>query len=543
MDGRVAVLRRVLASRPLRRVSLAFLGFSCAEHGVWVAMIVYAYQQGGTTEAGIVAVAQLVPAAAVAPWASRLADRRGGAVGLWTGYAVQALAMGATAALLLTGAPALAAYAGAAVANSAVTLTRPAQAAVLPLLVSEPAELTAANAVTGWLESLSVFAGPALAGALIALEGPGAVFAVFAAAATGSAVLVAPIARRAWDASAGGGEEVALTGRALDVLRGQPGTVALLAVFGLQFFTYGAFDVLVVVLAIETLGLGPSGGGYLNAAFGAGGVTGGLVALWLVGRHRLVPPLLAAATAWGAAFLLIGLLPAAGAAFLLFAAAGSAWTVMDVAGRTLLQRAAPAGVRARVFGVLEGVSMLCLAAGSLLVPVLAALGGPRLAVGVVGALLVVLAAVLSSRLRSLDQAAEPVRDRLALLRGSPVFAPLGAPELEELARALEEVRVPTGTAVVRERERGDRFFLIADGRVTVTVGGARVRRLGPGEGFGEIALLRSTRRTATVVARTDARLRALDRDHFLAVVMGYTPSAQEAATGVTRLLDRYDPEG
>ena len=67
--------------------------------------------------------------------------------------------------------------------------------------------------------------------------------------------------------------------------------------------------------------------------------------------------------------------------------------------------------------------------------------------------------------------------------------------------------------------------------------------LGAGEGFGEIALLRSARRTATVVARTDVRLRALDRDHFLAVVMGYTPSAQEAATGVTRLLDRYDPEG
>ena len=75
--------------------------------------------------------------------------------------------------------------------------------------------------------------------------------------------------------------------------------------------------------------------------------------------------------------------------------------------------------------------------------------------------------------------------------------------------------------------------MVGDGRLVAT--------LGPGEGFGEIALLRRTPRTATVVARGDVRLRALRSDRFLPVVLGYTPSAREAARGVDALLDRYDP--
>jgi CRP-like cAMP-binding protein len=76
--------------------------------------------------------------------------------------------------------------------------------------------------------------------------------------------------------------------------------------------------------------------------------------------------------------------------------------------------------------------------------------------------------------------------------------------------------------------------VVGDGHVVTT--------LGPGEGFGEIALLRASRRTATVVARTDVRLRGLRSDRFLPVVLGYTPSAREAATGVDLLLDRFAPE-
>lgn len=492
-------------------------------------MIVYAYQQGGTTEAAVIAVVQLLPAAAVAPWASRLADRRGGAVGLWTGYVVQALGMGVTAALLFLDAPPAAAYAGAVVAASAVTLTRPAQAALVPTLVEKPAELTAANAVTGWVESTSLFLGPALTGVLIGISGPAASFAVFGLVVAGCALLVSGIARHAWQATGAVAiEEDARDSGAMAALREQPGAAALLAVCSIQFVAYGALDVLIVVLAVDLLSLGAPGAGYLNAAFGAGGVAGGIGTLWLVGRNKLTPPLVTAVLVWGVAFFAIGAWPSAVGAFLLFAVAGGAWTMLDVAGRTLLQRAMPPDVRGRVFGVLEGLSMLSLALGSLLVPALAALGGPRVAVGGIGALLMLVAIASFRLVRKLDRAAAPLPKELAVLRASPLFGLLSVPMLEDLARGLVPVAVPAGEVVIREGERGERFYLVGTGRLAVSVQGRQVAELGPGDGFGEIALLRDGIRTSTVTAIEPVALLALDREPFLAAVTG-SRQAQLAA--------------
>jgi CRP-like cAMP-binding protein len=83
--------------------------------------------------------------------------------------------------------------------------------------------------------------------------------------------------------------------------------------------------------------------------------------------------------------------------------------------------------------------------------------------------------------------------------------------------------------------------VIESGEAEVIGDGHRVATLGPGEGFGEIALLRRVRRTATVIAGSELRLQALRSDHFLPVVLGYTPSAREAGTAVDSMLDRFAP--
>jgi CRP-like cAMP-binding protein len=113
--------------------------------------------------------------------------------------------------------------------------------------------------------------------------------------------------------------------------------------------------------------------------------------------------------------------------------------------------------------------------------------------------------------------------------------------VEQLARRLQPLTVPAGGVVFAQGDTGDRYYVIEAGAATVVGDGRTVATLGPGEGFGEIALLRDTRRTATVRTTTDLRLQTLRSDRFLPVVLGYPPSAREVGTTVDSMLTRYAP--
>jgi CRP-like cAMP-binding protein len=160
----------------------------------------------------------------------------------------------------------------------------------------------------------------------------------------------------------------------------------------------------------------------------------------------------------------------------------------------------------------------------------------------IGLLCPVLAVAAWRRLRALDRSVGDLDLDVGLLQRVPMLQPLPLPAIEQLARGLETVTVPAGQAVVTQGELGDRYYVIVAGQADVIGDGRVVATLGPGEGFGEIALLRRTRRTATVVARDALHLQTLSPDRFLAAVLGYTPSSRAAEAAVEDQLHRYAPE-
>jgi len=518
----------------IRRIELGYIAFNTAEWATWIAMLVYAYGQGGVVASGVVAVAQLVPAALFAPFGAALADRYPRGRILVVAYGAQAMTVAATAAALVLDAPAVVVYVLAASAATAVTLTRPAQNGLLPLLARTPDALTAANAALGTIENASILAAPAIASVLLAFAGPGLVYAVMAAALALSAVVVAGV--RTPTAAASSPALVARTPgprHALRVLASDPRALALVALLAGQALQVGALDVLFVVLALSVLGIGDAGVGVLNAALGLGGIVGALSAAALAGRTTLPRWVAFGTLLWGGGLVAIALLPSVAVVFALIAAAGAGRSLMDVAGRTLLQRVAPAAVLSSVFGVLEGLTMAALALGAALAPVLVQTVGVPAAFITIGALLPILLVAALRTLLRLETLTPLSTRQLALLRAVPIFSPLPAPTLERVASELKPVVARMGDVLIREGETGDRFYLIDEGSVDVTIAKRPVRRLGPGEYFGEIALVRDVPRTATVTAGSDVRLYSLRRAEFLAAARS-RPASAHAAEAIAR---------
>jgi Major Facilitator Superfamily/Cyclic nucleotide-binding domain len=524
---RLRAFGSLAGNRALPRVLAAYLLFILTEYAVWIAMLVFAYKRGGTTVAGLVAVAQLVPAAVVAPVAASLADRRSPVRLLAGGYLVQAAAMAGTAAAIGADSP-LAAYAAAVVASTAVTTTRPAQSALIPSLAATPDQLTAANVVAGWLEAAGAAAAGLVVGVLISLAGVGSVFAVCAGLGLVAMLLVAGL-RVAGLASAEQGAQESTAGAAegLRLAVRQPRLRLMLALLTADAVVVGALDLLVVILALTVLGRPPGWAGYLEFAFGAGAVLAATISAVLVGR-RLGGPILAAALVFSGALAAVAFGPGLAGTVVLLAVAGAGHLLLAVATRTLLQRSVPPQLIGRIFGVLEGFTMAGLAVGALLVPALAHLGGSRLAVLGVAAVLPLAAVAGGRAVFRLDAGTTVPVVEIALLRSLPLFAELPAPAIEGLAAALRPVRLDAGAVLIRQGDPGDAYFAIAAGELDAEQDGRFLGRYGRGDGVGEIALLRSVPRTATVIAHTPATVYQLDRDLFLTAVLGHAPTRRQA---------------
>ncbi len=529
----------VVQDRSLRLVLFAFAIFRPTESAQWIAILVYAYRDGGTGAMGVAAVALLVPAALLAPFVAQIGDRMPRERALAVAYLAQGVAAGLTAVALWADLPAPVVYAGAVLLNIAITATRPTHLSVLPELADSPAQLTAANALTSSLEGFAIFIGPLLAGVMIALEGPWLVFGVMAVALTAMGLALLAVHARSRLVTQRSPDGGALAG--FRELRRRPGARLLLGFVTGQTAVIGALDVLTVILAYGVLSMGPAGPGVLSAAVGVGGLVGAAAAMTLIGKARLAPAFLLGVVAIGVPIALIAFATGPATALLLLGIAGIGKTFFDVTARTLLQRTVDDDVLARVFGVQEGFAMAALAVGSALAPILVVTLGVDATFVLAGLALPLVALLVLRRIRAVDRdarLADP--DDIALLRGTPIFEPLGPASIERVARNLIHVDAEPGMVVIREGDPGDRFYVIASGEVEVSRHDLPVAKLGPGDFFGEIALLRNIPRTATVAASGFASLRSLDRAQFLAAVTGSPAGAVALGEVMDKRIAEHD---
>ena len=273
-----------------------------------VALSVVAFRDGGPTAVGVVAFVRMVPAAVLSPFGTALADRfPRDRVLRWT-CAARAGALAACASTVAIDGPAPLAYAFAAAATVPFVVYRPAHSALLPSLCLTPLELTSANVVRGLVDSLSTLIGPALAATLLVVADPATVLGAAAVLTLAAGLLLTGLS---YDAapSAPAVATRHLFGEAIDgfrALRRHPGVFLLVRLALTQVATRGCFSVLVVVVAIDVLGVGDAGVGVLTAAVGAGAVIGSLAMSLFADGRRLAAVLGVGVTLWGLPLAVIG---------------------------------------------------------------------------------------------------------------------------------------------------------------------------------------------------------------------------------------------
>jgi MFS family permease len=545
--GRLASVPAALAvdfgNRDLALLGIARAGTSFASWSFAIALGVYGFEFGGAVAVGEVALIRLLPGALASPFTGLLGDRfPRRTVLIGSGLAITLVLAGASAAAALDSrAGVVAILAGVfTIANSGYV---PAEAALLPALARSPQELSAANVTHSAMDNLGYLSASLATGVLLAVSSPAVVFAVAGAVAlitTGGLTLIGLDKRP--DYVADGADAAGLLRQSVlgfRTLFEHPGLRLIGTVAVIVVFFEATIDVMVVIVALDLLHLGHGSVGFLNASWGIGALLAGSVLSLLVNRGRLAAGLAAGCAVVGVATVLPAAWPVAVAAYAAWLGIGLGYTVIEVAWKTLLQRLGSDETLGRVVGSLESARLAAMALGSISASLLTELLGIRGALLLLASLLPAVILITWVRLRAFEVGAPVAEEQFQLLRGNSIFAPLPVATLERISHDLVPVRTAAGEEVITQGDIGDRFYLIEEGQVEVFENDVFRRNEGPGECFGEIALLRDVPRTATVRTTAATTLLALDREQFITAVTGHRRSHQIAHTVVD---DRWAPE-
>lgn len=521
-------IRAVLRNADIARLEAAWLTANAATYAFLVITLIVAYDTGGAIGAGLVGVARYLPPTLIAPLAGLPAAR-------WRADRVLlAVNLGRAGAMLLAftvlawGGPVQWLFLLVAVEAGLGGLTRPLHTCLLPWLARTPGELVASNIASSAAEGLGTLLGPTVAGILLAVSGPSGATAGTAVLMGLSVVAVASThvpmikaGRVASDLRSG-------VTAGLEAVRRTATVRLVLASVSLQTCVRGMLTVLLVVTAIERLGMGGPGVGMLNAAIGAGGFAGAVVAVSLTGRTRFGSTFAMSLALWGLPIAVLGIVADPIVAIALLAIVGMSNALLDVTGYTLLQRSTPNNARVGVMGIADSIWAASAAAGGLLASVLIDRLGIPGALVVTGAILPITAIVILPSLRRAETVPVPHEARTRLLRADPVLRMLSMSIVEELAADLEPVEFEEGEYLIREGEPGHAYLILAAGEAEVSQGGTPLRRVGPGDGVGEIALLRDVPRTASVRALERVAGYSLERTAFLAALTGHSAARSNA---------------
>lgn len=533
----------VLRTPALRRVLSAYFIFGTSEWATWIAILVWAFDTGGASAAGLVSVVQMIPATLAAPFAASLVERMRRDRALALGYVVQAGTRLVVAIGLVTNAPTAAIYVAAAMATTSIVLTRPVHHAIIPEIAETPAEITVGHSASSTIEGLSMMVGPIVTGLLLELYGTASVFFLTCAGALLSALFTRSLPlRRSFDRETQGESIVRATVNGLHELRHNSGALLLTIIVGAQWVVIGALDVLTVVFGIDVLHMGDSGPGILMSAVGVGGLVGAAATVTLMGRHRLSPAIAGGMLLTGVSIAAVAFSAIPLVAWMLLAISGLGKAFVDVAGRTLLHRAVRHDVLARIFGVQESMVMGGVAVGATITPWLVNHLGPGEAFVVTGLFLPAVGLLALIEVRKLDAQALLPGPGFGRLEAIAMFATLPQGTLEQLSRDLVSLTVEPGVDVFKQGDPGDLLYIVDRGTLSIIRHGVEINRSEPGDYFGEIALLRDIPRTATVRAIDEVQLYALARDTFLEAVTGSSRSHELADAEADRRTSTDEPD-
>ncbi len=506
-----------------------------------IALGVYGFEAHGIVGVGIVALVRYLPGALVAPVAGVMIDRYSRRATLvWSAVAMFAILAGAAVAAAL-GAPSAVVFVFPGLYAIASAPYAPAESSLSPMLATTPQELSAGNVNHAAMENGGSLLGAIVTGLLLTVTSPAFIFGLAAGAAAIVAILLFGLLHDRRPAYLHLESEVVSAHRemvaGMRTLAAHPGlrlawlTTALLLAFE------GFAEVIVVGLALHQLHLAEGSVGFLNAAWGLGAIVGGGVLALLLDRGRLVIAIAGGSIVLGAATALPGAWTTPFSAYAGWFVIGIGFVFIEVAAKTLMQRLGDDEQMGRLLTLLESGRLAAMAVGSLCAIVLDELLGTRVALVAAGAAMPVFVVLCWARLRAYEVGAPAAEVPYGLLRGNSIFEPLSVATLERLSQDLSPVDFEAGVDVIVQGDQGDRFYLIETGRVEVFEGGEFRRNEGPGESFGEIALLHDVPRTATVRTTEPTRLLELERAQFLLAVTGHRRSRQVAQGVVT---DRWD---